>query len=268
MSRIYFHSQHGEAEIRGSERAWMGMMVKDLFHLSLGLLHAYDTPSERSPLRRVIAADHFVFHSPSFLDSLKLHIGVAMNTPLFVIDGEPVDTFTAQLNTAMLIGGDAIRLCARLHGQCEIHAYVEGPNRGWLAGIIEQGRASEILREDQGWEALVDFLKVRDDEPVVTSYSVCDQFPDPDYSTWKPEDSTGAARDKWYDLSHEDQWRFGMERLRAEPLMEMKPDNWGDYYWRHGVSGFDIRRAANEKEREVRAQQEVAKAGRKPNDAG
>lgn len=258
MSRIYFHSPSGDAEIRGSERAWMGILINDLFHVSLGLLHAYDTPSEPSPLRYVVNPNSHTLRSPNFLDSVRLTTNTAFETATFAIDGEMIDTFTAALNTAMLIGGDAIKLCARLHGQCEIHAWVEGPNRAWLAGIIRLARNANILRDDQGWEKLMEFLKSRDDEPVVTSYSVCDQFPNIDTSTWEPENDSDDARDKYWELSNEEQWRFGMEKLRQSPMMEMKPETWADYYWHYGRSGFDIRAAAWEKELEQRKVKEAA----------
>ena len=37
---------------------------------------------------------------------------------------DPVDGFTLALNTALVGGGDALRLSARVHGSCEIHGWV------------------------------------------------------------------------------------------------------------------------------------------------
>jgi hypothetical protein len=44
-----------------------------------------------------------------------------------------------------------VRFLARLHGQCEVHGWVAGKNRAWLADIIETGRETAILRDDMGW---------------------------------------------------------------------------------------------------------------------
>ncbi|GAA4304598.1 hypothetical protein GCM10023178_11830 [Actinomadura luteofluorescens] len=37
-----------------------------------------------------------------------------------------------------------MRFLARLHAQCELHGYVEGPNRAWLADVIDQGPAAGV----------------------------------------------------------------------------------------------------------------------------
>jgi hypothetical protein len=141
---------------------------------------------------------------------------------------------------------------ARLHGQCELHAYVEGANRAWLADIIERGRETDVLRPQMKWEQVAEFLRSRDDCPVVTSYSVCDQFPNRHVAGWvapmsKYED-TGEEyedTDAWYDLPEAERWQRAMDGLRAQGNgLELKPDNWNTFHFRDGVNGFQLRRIA------------------------
>lgn len=129
------------------------------------------------------------------------------------------------LNTAIAVGNDALRLGARLHGQCEIHCYVEGPNRAWLAGIIEAGRESGFYRESMGWESVCGLLRRRDDSPVVTSYSVTEQFPE----------FRGGADDA---LTDEQRWEQGVTELRADWSLELKPENFATFRFGDGATVF------------------------------
>ena len=97
-----------------------------------------------------------------------------------MVEGQRVDIFGAQLDTAITIGSDQLKFAARLHGQCEIHCYVECKNRKWLASIIEQGLEQHLYRKDKGWESVIKLLRNGCKSPVVMSYSVCDSFPSSD----------------------------------------------------------------------------------------
>lgn len=56
MSRVYFHSQHGEAELRGSERAHCGLLVD---HLTDGFLSSiYGEDVQR--LLGLVRPDHYL----------------------------------------------------------------------------------------------------------------------------------------------------------------------------------------------------------------
>lgn len=251
MSRIYFHSEHETAEVRGSERAHMGIFCGDLFNAALGLEHEAEYGNQKSIFRRILKPGHYLNNENGrFVESLKTALAVSWQ-PVFTIEGEDVSTFTAVLNTACLIGNDVVKLMARLHGQCEIHCWVNGPNRAWLAGLIETGCEIGLLRESEqwksGWDKAVMLLHSRDDCPVVTSYSVCEQFPNPSVTKWKPpKDGDGEPDyDKWYELPDAEQWRLGMEGLKTNPLLEMKPDNWQAYYFGDSINAFKIRAAAN-----------------------
>lgn len=255
MSRIYFHSEHGDSEVYGPERYYMGGICGDLFVLSLGLEHDHDAPEHPSPLRRILNPKHYAaslnYTGRQFAQTLSTALRVGMDGPILIVDGKAVDTFSAALNTAYVMGSDAVKLAARLHGQCELHAYVEGPNRAWLAGIIERGRETDLLRPEMKWEEVAAFLRSRDDCPVVTSYSVCEQFPNHQIAGWvaplaRYEDGEEYAdTDAWYDLPKAERWRMAMDGLRAGGNgLELKPDNWNTFHFRDGINGFQLRRVA------------------------
>jgi hypothetical protein len=257
MSRIYFHSEHGEVEVSGAERAYMGGVCGDLFLIGLHLNRHEDYPSYPSPLRKILNPNHYTagpdYQGMRFVDALSTALHVGFDSDVLIVDGKRVDTFAAALNTAYVMGSDAVKLMARLHGQCELHAYVEGANRAWLAGIIERGREARVLRPKMGWEAAAEFLRSREDCPVVTSYSVCDQFPNHHIAGWEPplakyEDGEEYQdTDAWYDLPAAEQWRAAMDGLRAAGGgLELKPDNWQTFHFRNGINGFQLRRIAEE----------------------
>lgn len=259
MSRVHFHSESNESEVRGSERAYAAHLCTEMFLTAIGVSE-YDTPEHPHVLRNIIAPNHYCLRESGkrFDESLRTALAVSAFGPVLIVDGEPVDVFSASLNTALIIGSDEIKLGARLHGQCEIHAYIEGSNRWWFANLIDSGRAIGVLRSDVGWESVMAHLRERDDEPIVTSYSVCEQFPNPHAANWKPaevDDEDEVDWDAWYDIPLAEQWAQGMSVLRGSPLMEMKPDNWNSYFFGDGATGFTLLAKALElnKAREVAA---------------
>jgi hypothetical protein len=245
MSRIYFHSPSDTVEVWGRERASMNLYISDLFILALGIS---DYASTDDPITRIVEPTHYSLRDSRFPHSLKTALGVASSGTVLVVDGTPVDVFSAQLNTALDVGSDVVKLCARIHGQCEIHAYVEGAHRQWLADIVEEGLQVGIFRPDMGWNGVASFLRARSDEPVVTSYSVCDQFPNPHVAEWKPPVQDREENwDAWYELPEETRWKLAMDGLRTESSLEMNPASLGSI--RFGVpawNGFKLRIKANE----------------------
>lgn len=234
MSRIYFHSEHETAELSGRERAHMGTFCSSLLQAALGIDQAWLSDAAR--YRALVPREHYTQGGTDeqFLSSFRTWLSVGEGE--FGLETK-TDPFTAALNTALVIGGDAVRLMARLHGRCEVHAFVEGANRSWLADIIDRGRATNVLRAGMGWEACATMLRQRDDAPVVTSYSVCMPFPNAAVAGWK-DDQDG---DGFYDLSKSQQWAMAMPKLRESGGgLEMRPDDWGTFYFHGGASGFDI----------------------------
>jgi hypothetical protein len=125
---------------------------------------------------------------------------------------------------------------------------VEGPHRAWFADLAQEGLDQRVFRSQvnggmTGWESVIDLLRGRDDEPVVTSYSVCDSFPNPETAGWKPVlDEDGEENwDAWYDLPDGEQWDTAMAGLRADKgsLREVNPANLRAPFG-HEKSLFDV----------------------------
>jgi hypothetical protein len=227
MSRVSFHSQHGEAEVRGPERAYAGGVCNDLFAAVLGPSR-FSTDEQLAQYRALFPEGHYI----RTIEGDHRYIRSAIETALAV--GQ--EFFTETLNTALIMGSDPVKLLARLHGQCEIHAYVEGPDRAWLAGIIERGRTTKVLRAEMGWEGVVALLRARDDSPVVTSYSVCERFPNGAVAGWTDnQDGEG-----WYDLPPAEQWTRALAGIRAERGLRLMPDDWDGFYFGDGETAFDL----------------------------
>lgn len=249
MSRIYFHSQEEETEVRGRERCLFADICADLMRDALFL-----------DQRSYGAENHFaraLFPTGTYLDTLAddqwinaaaTWLAVSSNNEKLNWREGIVDVWDCQLNTAFVTGSDPVKLGARLHGQCEIHAYVEDANRSWLAGIIRKGRDSGFYSPHSGWEETIAMLE-SGKGPVVTSYSVCEQFPNAGVAvrsgTWE-KPSSDEGWDAWYELSEEKQWELCLSGLRASPLLEITPANWETYYFGAGVDAWMLREYAVE----------------------
>lgn len=269
VSRIYFHAKEDEAEVLGSERAHCGVMCSDLLWLSLGIRY------ESAPgVRRLLAMfpeSHYLRTIPFKPDApiLRMVETAVCTDSNLMVDGERVDTFTLALNTACRLG-DPMRLLARVHGQCEIHGWVEGRNRNWLASRIEEARKANLLRAGMGWESVVDLLRAWTstakrsfmDDAVVTSYSVCEPFPNAgickDAGLWTPgadhcgindaDDEYAPGEpwwdgDEWLDLSADEQWSMGVAALPSR-APEWSPATWGTLFG-SGMTGWDLSELLN-----------------------
>lgn len=275
MSSISFHFIDGEVRIGGTERAYAGVMCGNLTTavLDFGSYPRIDDPIMARVLK-MLPADHYAHEYMARKDPRGL--ATALTSALsrgfgdgLAWKGHPVEEFSLALNTVLTMGGDALRFVARVHGQCEIHGWCDGPNRAWLAGIVEDGVEDGILRQTRpnnydGWEVLATTLRESDIEPVVMSYSVCDSFPSyriahPLGRPWKEltedeqEKRTDEA-DAWNeDTECEQQWRECVTALRQSPErgLELKPDNWETFRFMHKLSAFDV--AADDWERRLDA---------------
>jgi hypothetical protein len=268
VSRVHWHSIDGDdAELRGSERAHMASVARDiamtvlpisdsfsyyygeiLRDIVIGPGHAEMPPKVRAK-REGLDYDAWRRWGMSFATSVRIADG-----SLFRWRKRMLNTFTLQLNTAMAMGNDVVRLCARLHGQCELHAWVDGPNRAWLADLIERGLESGVLRRsmwyedydaggmkvsDEGWGPVVALLRKASDSPIVTSYSVCRQFPSPDLVDPPPD--ADDDEDWFYGATRGDRWARCMTALRAKDCgLELKPENWAGYTFGDGVTFLDL----------------------------
>lgn len=255
MSKIYWTTEKNETEISGSERAWMDGLASDVAE---GIMHLRSV-GKRDRLRSLIHPDNPVAHHPltgsgmpwEMAYSLMFHDGGwPGEAPLVTYDGHTINTFELVLNTALAVGSDAVKLAARLHGQCEIHAWVDGSDKAWLADIIDSGLKTGTLRHgvwyqsqigdpdrkwlSMGWERVLALLAEDNTSPVVTSYSVCDVFPD------MPESWTGTD-DEWDDLSHADRWETSMVDICTNgKSLQLKPDDWQTFRFGHKLSVLDL----------------------------
>jgi hypothetical protein len=252
MSAIYFHTEEqGQAALAGCERFYAMGLVNGLLALSLNLDDP-DFDHRPHPVRRLLPPAHYThaMKGREWNEAVRCALGISLDgdCPLAYRDDWRVSPFTAGLNTAMVAGSDPVRLLARLHGQCELHAYVRGTDRHWLARLIDQGVEEGILRTGSGWDNVAMLLRADDASTVVTSYSVTEQFPNPYIcdaeGTWSPpedpECEEGKDWDAWYDLSLRDRWKHGMAALRKSPNLQLDPETWATYRFGDGINGFQL----------------------------
>jgi hypothetical protein len=215
MSSIFFHSPYSKGvRLSGSERAYMEILVSSV---SMGSIYYNES-----------FFDHWILKVyPPERGKRYEDVRIWLTGPLGLninIDGELYDKWHLSLNTAIAIGSDVIVLMARLHGQCEVHCYVEGHNRKWLAKIIRDGLEQNLLREGRCWESVIEFLERSNKHPVVCSYSVCDSFPG--NRTWKE----------------------GLEDIRSPSCgLELCPESFRDIRYGHGLTYFDLKKIVLEK---------------------
>jgi hypothetical protein len=198
---------------------------------------------------RLLPEGHYIRRMPRNDRDLQVAFNVLAfdGDVLTLPDGRTCDPFDANLNTAIALDSPVLSLAAHLHGQCEIHGWIAPGMRHWFANLIEDGRKRNVLRDSMGWEEVAAFLRGNEDGRVVTSYSVCDGFPNRFVANWEPppDDPDG---DSWYDLSHEERWNLAEAGLNPE--LEWRSITFNGplrQFFGNGISGFDINRAVTEK---------------------
>jgi hypothetical protein len=207
MSTIYFKQRDGEeCGIRGSERAWFSMQVFDLFMCSLSL----NEFGSNQALFRMVWREDLDARSGRTIEDFR---NWARAARWYYCGEEQFDAFSVQLNTAIAMGSDVIRLAARIHAQCEVHGYFDDSDRPWLKKLIEDGLSLGIFRTGQGWEPLLEMIGEGEGE-IVMHFSVTDGFPGD-----RP-------------------WEEAMQRLK-ENGMRICPDNLGETFT-HGINGFQL----------------------------
>jgi hypothetical protein len=261
MSYVAFHFAEGEVlHLRGMERGYLGHLADSTAVGAIGL-----TAGTFGGVGRVLEQIYpFLdkdFHQgwpPSdkslqqrFADNLQNSF---FDRPLFSWKGKAIATWPLMLNTALAVGSSPIRMAAKIHATCEIHGRIEGPDRAWVADVIEEGLRSCLYRpgffttknpmaeliigskqegtlteEDKeqvfvsmGWTEIVEQLRKSDQGAVVMSYSVTDGFPDPP-KEWMPTGTPPEDWDQvydwrweeWGDLSYEEQFRLALDEIKA-----------------------------------------------------
>ncbi|MER0476945.1 hypothetical protein ABR737_01000 [Streptomyces sp. Edi2] len=249
LSFIQFQDPHSTAKLRRTERPWMLILVHDL---ASGLLMGNRASGERAGLLYdLLPDDHFLRDLPAPRGRHTLNWQAQYARATFSVLEDPIATYrnhdldplTLLLNTAHSLGSDPVKLAARLHGQCESNCWVDGPNRQWLAQVVQDGLDTGLYRPGLGWEEARDLLSKRDDSPVVVSTNAA--FPSP----WGPWANTHAGPDAdsddilqaWEELPTAQQWSYGLQALRSrtEDRLEIRPD-WATYRFGHTLSFLDL----------------------------
>lgn len=298
MSRVYFHSPTTTAELHGSERAWLRHLAQGPADAAWNLdtfdavdrakqildmvpeapegefggnyLHrylrealeqestnkaAYEGWRPGQPLRGPTS------HEPQgrLAASLRTRLhgeGVTLN-----VAGVQLHSRNVGLNTALVAGSDPIRLAAKIDGWCESHAWVDGPDRAWLADLIDQGLKAGVFRRGfwysdvpdgpkdqwstQGWEEVQALLRSRADEPVVMSYSVDESFPNRGIAGWEPTIDP-SWRPDWADGDGHNEWASLTDAEREDYRREHADDQWYDLAdtqkWEMAMAGLQQRR--------------------------
>ena len=242
MASICFHTLDSDAQLKASERRALQRLCVELFLGKLDL--SSDSPRYPHPLRRALPANHYTqqYHETQWVEAMELLIRAdSGELKLVVPSGRRTSLEEIILNTALDAGDDTLKLAARVDGQCEIHGFVEGRNRQWLAVIIENSLNRGLFNEGAGWEDVVRLLTSPCDGAVVLSASCCESFPNQgtaEEGGWKGHESA------WDRLKNKTRWNRAVKGLRTQEERgygkELKPDNWKEFRFQKDVSLTDI----------------------------
>lgn len=261
MSSMAFHCFDKTVRVGGAERAYAGLLCE---RLATAILDYKTFPQgETSTLRRLkqlIPQGHYLRPRVDCGD----HAGLTQHLDAAIFCGDalrwrdrPVRGMTLALNTALAVGSDPVRLLARLHGGCEIHVWVDGRDRHWLADVVEEGVASGVMRrayqaQYDGWPAVLELLRESSQQPVVTSYSVTESFPnfqlvsghDFEARPWRlmsgdEQLQYERKREEFDYLPVEEQWSRSMPALR-ERCSQLRPGDWREFRFTPGLSALDL----------------------------
>jgi hypothetical protein len=241
MSRITFESKERSVDVRGSERFHAGYLTDKLTSIFL------DVKSNRKLLIKAVPSGHHLHRlnteDRDFEDLFETSLNYgSLNLEL---NGHPIDSFHLRLNTASAVGDDSVKLLARIHAQCEMHCFVEGPNRSWMADIIDNASV-EVFRPDAGWDQVVELLRESNEGPVVMSYSVTESFLSTVGTEWVSEmfakldvDDEEAVNENgytawdqleedWYELDQDTKWDYASRWLakNGSKRLEITPEAW------------------------------------------
>lgn len=244
MSAILFHTSNEDYEdvkLSGAERHYMSMILSDLF---CSLIDTSDN------ILKVFPKDHYIHDEFKRFRGIysegqrrhALNLCVSHGSESFIFDKKEVDVFTTVLNTALRIGSDQLKLLARLHAQSELHCWVAGKNRKWLADIMQKGLDSGMYREEVGWQKVIKFLRKDSKHPVVTSFTVCESFPNASAAGVKySEDDEGSSYDAWEEKPFKERWDEAFKGInKRDRGLELKPQDWNDFYFGDGFDVFDL----------------------------
>jgi hypothetical protein len=251
MSRVYFHTEtDGDFELSGRERARMAQSLQRLaWSVLIDSDDRYETEQRIKDWRKVLSPNHYLknagLRESHFFEDLETWFVVGdiggRHWLEYERGGEPIrlSPFVMQLNTGVATKSPFYSFYARVHGQSELHCYIEGEHRAWLADVLRQGLDEFVLPHNtdygkyRGYHDLIPFLEKRDTEPVVLSYSVCQQFPG-SFLTESQNERLSKTR----------RWAKAVDALReknATAKLQIAPENLTLQGFDNGVSAFEYR---------------------------
>lgn len=243
MSRIYFHFDDGDSmEILGTERAHFGIMTEELAKGMLGLAPGYGYGSNLiERLSPFINPTHPLASTEPRTAEWDRVLSTGLNSfgrgEIFAWRGSLLPAIDLVANTVLAAGSDPMRLVIKIHLLCEVHGYVMGYHRGWLADLIEEGYKEGLYRkgfwraddkhamdeligkevpqeamifQSMGWPELVTKLREGRSGPVVMSFSGTEGFPNSRVANWLPPWPDGV--EKHWDALSEDQQQERRDR--------------------------------------------------------
>lgn len=255
MSAVRFHFGEGEVlQVRGMERAAMDFHTQKIAVGAAGLVSgmgpAWDDREAMQKFGPYLSKD---FWAEGAAEKIARGLTSSLrDMGIFSWRGERIGMWSLVLNTALAVGSDPIRLCAKIHATCEIHGFFEGKDRDWFAGLIEEGLEDGVFRKDfenlhggrwsMGWPELIEQLRKNDTEPVVMSFTVTDGFPDPP-EDWRPEVEDEERWNEWADLPYEEQFTLALAEIREdESRKPIGPETLRAYRFGHELSLLDLMR--------------------------
>lgn len=262
MSYLAFTSPQREVHVAGWERHRLPGLVQDL---AWGLLGVNPGGNTAERLESLIPDDHYLgkpeyrsmIRGPEFVrwaDCYRLALTYDDNdprAPLIQYQGHTVATWDLMLNTALAVGSGPMKLAARLAGQMGSHVWIDGPDRAFVADLIEEGMITDVFRPEAqfqdrndpvepgvqrhktGWTDVIGLLRENDREPVATFVSTMDEFPN-GYLLGVPAD----AEDE---MEVEQIWDIAKIWLRNRHQgWQIKRDGFDAYQFGHRLTVFDL----------------------------
>ena len=242
MGAIGFQTKDKAVYVRGSERAYAGILLAELTKAILR------PQSNRDLLLSAIPSSHYLATSQenNIIWADRFRVALEFDGLELTVDDKKIGYFDLFLNTALAVGSDALKMLASIHGQCEVNAFIRGKNRAWMADIIENDMAG-LFRPGKGWDEVIEFLRESEDETVFMSYSVTGDILGNVFSEWlknvmkekgldaDEEDNYGVYQDlsdEWESFDTDKQWEHvdAWVEERSTQGFELSPERWAEKF--------------------------------------
>src|SRR5678809_1267407 len=119
-------------------------MMGVAFGFKRGLIRVYE--DELSGLRSMVRDERVRGERDAHTFAEHLMLMLSTHHPVLWWNDQRIDPFELQLNSALALGSDVVKLAARFHGQCEVHCWVDAADRVWLANMVVEGLECGVFR--------------------------------------------------------------------------------------------------------------------------